>query len=209
MLERVMLDPKELSQKIYEDIVDYMIAELKESPRAENVNAFIELGSVIDKDFLDMSKYHIKNLNKRVYEYVINLPLCIQKIMAKDIDYNDFNVEIGYVNDLIADEIVRRVIDEAKYAYGIFLFNQGLIECTCNGGGCPSLQKFEVYDDTYYGDDTDEDNERYLKRSNNEDNFMGTHYRYTCIMCEKSTPLYDDIDKAKRAWNRMNNEDAV
>lgn len=207
MLGRIMINPEELAEKLYEEIVDDIINELEKIPRLQYANAFIEAGYLVSVFGSTSNRGGVNDLEKKAASYISHLPMCIIKILSckedKEMELID---EYSLVIDIIK-EIVRRIELSAQYAYEMFEYNHnGLMECSCGEGGLPSLQQFEVYDSTYYGDDTDEDNEHYLKRENNEENFMGTHYRYKCIMCEKSTPLYNDDDKAKQAWNRMNIE---
>ena len=72
--------------------------------------------------------------------------------------------------------------------------------CPKCGAGFLILQTLDVYDGTYYGDDTDYLNG--LFKVDNEESFIGLFYRYHCSSCGYNTLIYDDAEDLREVWRK-------
>lgn len=207
MKDDFVLNPKQLADELYYDIVDNIVETLEQQGGYNYPNAFIELGAQVAEGLSYYANRYFDLIDDLAISKLNGLPSVLRTVMRGRVS---IEVELLLCFDATEDEAIikeisQRVCNQAEAAFEEFEYDhEGLVECSCENGYLPRLQQFDVFDTTYYGDDSNEANEWYSEQINNQENFMGTHYRYKCDFCEKTIPLYDDIEAAKKAWNKLN-----
>ena len=74
--------------------------------------------------------------------------------------------------------------------------------CPRCGAGFPIFQKVNIYDATYYGDDTDCSIRLYEQQKDDDNNYIGQHFRFYCPSCNYATPIYEESTEAREVWEK-------